>query len=324
MDMLILSLGLLLLILIIYDFFFTTLSGSGAGFISKNVTSLTYRGLRFFSDATKRKVFKFSGMIVNLSVLLVWIIIVWTGLFLVYSYNPDAITNSNFRPANWIERLYYTGYVLSTLGMGNFKPVSPFYEIMTGIFSFFGFIFFTSSMTYLISVSSAVIRKRSLSRNIANLGKSPVKITQTVKNLSPSYKNQLLLSLQEQIDNHAVSHQAYPVVHFFSHENSNNCFSLNFTRLDEALSILLNNDQQIERNQIEMKLLRDTMTNLLGHLRSNFSNSLPNLKNDSIKENIRKKDFYNQLDLNELNQRRQLLTALLQNEGLNWNAVNGY
>lgn len=48
MDVLVLSLGLLLLILIIYDFFFTTLSGSGAGFISKNVASLTYRGYGSF------------------------------------------------------------------------------------------------------------------------------------------------------------------------------------------------------------------------------------------------------------------------------------
>ncbi|NJW55782.1 ion channel, partial [Salinimicrobium oceani] len=92
-----------------------------------------------------RKVFDYSGMIVNLAVLFVWILLVWLGLFLVYSYDPSAITNSDSRPANWVERLYYTGYVLSTLGLGNFKPTTPFFEILTSVFSFFGFIFFTSS-----------------------------------------------------------------------------------------------------------------------------------------------------------------------------------
>ncbi len=49
MDVLILSIGILLLILVIYDFFFTTLSGSGAGFISKPVASFSYRATRLSS-----------------------------------------------------------------------------------------------------------------------------------------------------------------------------------------------------------------------------------------------------------------------------------
>lgn len=317
MYILTLSLGSILLVLIICDFFFTTLSGSGAGFISKPIASLSYRTVRFFSKFFGRKIFDHSGMIVNLSVLFVWIVIVWLGLFLVYSYDPNAITNSSSRPANWVERLYYTGYILSTLGLGNFKPVTPFFEIVTSIFSFFGFIFFTSSMTYLISVSSAVIRKRSLSRSISNLGKSPAEITRKIKALSPSYRNQQLLSFQEQIDKHAVSHQAYPVVHFFSHKNPDNCFSLNFTRLDEALRVLSGGE-----NEEEVKLLRDTMTNLLIHLQMNFSGSLPKPQPGKGNEHDKNTALY-QLDLSDPDQRRELLTAFLRNEGFNWEAVNG-
>ena len=317
MNVLLLSIGILLLILIIYDFFFTTLSGSGAGFISKKVASLTYRSLRKLSGSTNRKAFAYSGMIINLSVLFVWIVVVWFGLFLVFTYDPSGITNGDSRPASWVERLYYTGTVLSTLGLGNFKPTTPFFEIITSIFSFFGFIFFTSSMTYLISVSSAVIRKRNLSRSIATLGQNPTEIANKLKNLQPSYRDQQVLSLQEQITSHLVSHQAYPVVHFFSHKNPENCFNLNFVCLDEAVTILLHKDKEDISGspaQEELHLLRSTMSDLLMHMKENFSDSLPKLNHDKIK-NIDEKNFQ------DIDQRRGLLLSMLKSEKFDWNDV---
>ena len=314
MNVLYLSLGFLLLIFVIYDFFFTTLSGSGAGPISKKVASLSYRATRWSSEFFGRKAFDYCGMTVNLGVLFVWIIIVWLGLFLVFSYDPSGITNSDSRPANWVERLYFTGYVISTLGMGNFKPITPFFEILTSLFSFFGFIFFTSSMTYLISVSSAVIRKRTLSRSISNLGKSPSEIANKLEKVNSSYRDRQVLSLQEKIDNHLVSHQAYPVVHFFSHSNPENCLSLNFVRLDEALTLLLKSNERSQNEKEELQLLRSTMTNLLMHLKENFSASLPN-------EDRTSSDKQEQTDLYDLDQRRDILSSLLQSESLNWGHV---
>lgn len=314
--------GLILLVLVMYDFFFTTLSGSGAGFISKPIASLSYRATRLSSKFFGRTAFDYSGMIVNLGVLFVWIILVWFGLFLVYSYDPSGITNSDSRPASLVERLYYTGYVLSTLGLGNFKPVTPFFEIITSLFSFFGFIFFTSSMTYLISVSSAVIRKRTLSRSIFNLGKNPAEVAEKLRRVNSSYKDQQVLSLQEKIDNHLVSHQAYPVVHFFSHSNSDNCFSTNFVRLDEALSIILDpeNDKETEAGKEELYLLRSTMTHLLIHLHENFSASLPKAEIRTRNKSVRPvKVTQEQLSIPE--HRRELLSSLLRNEGFSWQSI---
>lgn len=315
MNIIYLTIGLLLLILVIYDFFFTTLSGSGAGFISKNVASLTYRGVRQFSRPTNRKAFDYSGMIVNLSVLFVWIVIVWLGLFLVYSYDPWGITNSDSRPANWVERLYYTGYILSTLGLGNFKPTTPFFEVVTSLFSFFGFIFFTSSMTYLISVSSAVIRKRTLSRSISTLGKKPSEIADKLKSLQPTYRDQQILSLQQQITNHMVSHQGYPVVHFYSHSNPENCFSINFARLDEAVTILLQEDKENipgSTGKEQLELLRSTMNDLLMHMKENFSDSLPKPQG-----NI----GFDQVEDANLDQRRKLLLSILKSEKFDWEYI---
>lgn len=95
--------GIILLVLTLYDFFYTTLSGSGAAFISKTCGFVIHQLMLFLERNISRKVFRFSGMMVNLSILTVWVLLVWLGLFLVFSYNPEAETNSSGRVASGVE-----------------------------------------------------------------------------------------------------------------------------------------------------------------------------------------------------------------------------
>lgn len=207
--------GILLLIIVGIDFFYTTLSGSGASFVTKSVSKLTHQ-LVLRAGKTFRKVYSLSGMLVNLSVLAIWVFLAWLGLFLLFSFQPEAITNSKGIPATAVERLYFTGYVLSTLGIGDFKPITPFFEIVTSLFSFFGFVFFTTSMTYLLSISSAIINKRSLALAVRNLGESPDEIVRNLLNMETSFVYQQLSNLQHLIDQHSTYYQAYPVLHYYN------------------------------------------------------------------------------------------------------------
>jgi hypothetical protein len=313
-----LLIGIIILSLVMYDFFFTTLSGSGAGILTRSVAFNAHKMVRNLHGVFGRSVFNFSGLLVNLSVLFVWIMLVWIGLFLVFSYDPDGMTNDSGRVANWVERLYYTGYTLSTLGVGNFKTTTEFFEIITSLFSFFGFIFFTSSMTYLISVSSAVINKRTLSRSIQNLGKDPQQIAEKLMNLDSSYSMQQILNFQEMIDRHAVNHQAYPVVHFFSHKRQDVCLGLNLTRLDEAVNILLSNPSAGKIKQ-ELAPLRSSLSHFIQHLNQNYSRSLP--KNEDGKPIKVLPYKVTNLTKKELSNRRIILGGILRNEGFEWEDV---
>lgn len=247
-----LAIGIIVLLGTIYDFFFTTLSISGAGFISRGLSAFSYKILHFFSRYTGRRIFSYSGIIVNLSIFFAWLILVWLGLFFIYSSDPEAIVNSQGRVANHIERLYFTGYVLFTLGMGNFYPTTTTFETISSIFSFFGFIFFTSSITYFLSVSGAVINKRTLARNIQSLGKTPESIAATLIEIDPSYAQQLIKDFQMTTDTHVVNHQAYPVIHYYSHPEPAVCLGINVVRLDEAISIILTSEsgEKIKKRQI--------------------------------------------------------------------------
>lgn len=313
-----LIIGIVLLLLVIIDFFYTTLSASGVGYLTKTVLSFAHRFIQLVVRFFGRGTYRFSGMIVNLLVLAIWIFVVWIGLFLVFSSNPGAVVDSDGGVANSWERLYYTGYTLSTLGMGDFNPTTPAFQILTSCFSFFGFIFFTSSMTYLISVSSAIIAKRTLARTIQNLGKNPEKIAEKFLELDTSYSYQQIMSIQEMLDNHVVNLQAYPVLHYYSHPKAKVSLSINFTRLDEAVSILLASDKA-DYLHSELAPLRESLTHFLDHINENYS-----------RKYFRQKQPPTSLPLpyeirgankDELQRRRRILGGFLKSESYNWEDV---
>ena len=117
-----------------------------------------------------------------------------------------------------------------------------------------------------------------------------------------------------------MSHQAYPVVHFYSRSEEKDSFSINITRLDEALSILIYSNKG-ENFREEVELLRYSISNFLQNLDKNFSRSLPNVENS-----VNDEDLPNDLETNnskELRERRRILESLFKSEGFSWHNVAG-
>jgi hypothetical protein len=321
MEAIYLILGILLLLITLYDFFYTTLSGGGAAIITRFVTYISHKCLQLCVKQFGRRVYNLSGMAVNLSVLLVWVALIWIGLYLVFSTNPHAIVNNEGHMANNWERLYFTGYILSTLGIGNFYPTTAAFELLTSIFSFFGFIFFTTSMTYLISVSSAVIHKRALALSIRNLGKTPEEMVYRLLNQDTAFSRQNLSSLQEKIERHSINLHAYPVLHNYANSEIPSSLSLNIVTLDEALSILMNSKEgEIIKNALAA--IRGSVTYYLNHVETNFSRTLLKKEGPDIHKlrgwEIISSSF---IDDPSLYNRRKVLGGILQTESFEWQDV---
>lgn len=317
-NIIILIVGVIILVMVLLDFFYTTLSGSGLGFISKIVAVFADKIVKILSKTMNRTLFNINGLAVNVSMLFIWILLTWLGLFLVYSSNSEAIVNSQGDTADVWERLYFTGYVISTLGMGNFYPTSPFFEILTSCFSFFGFVLFTSSMTYFISVSSALVQKRTLVKNIYGLGTNPQEIAEKLASTATNYSYQQIVNLQGMVDKHAVNHHAYPVVHFYTRPKTEECLSLNLARLDEALSILVGSDKGNKLRE-ELEPLRSSIYSFLQNLDSSFSQSMPQVKNP-VQASYFNYD-HNIKNNEDQKYRRRILERLLNSEGLTWSDV---
>jgi len=319
-DLIYLLTGLILLAIGFFDFFYTTLSASNSSFITSTVSRIGHSIILFAEKKIGRKVFSLSGLVLNLTIILVWILIIWAGLYFLFTYDAGSIINSDGDMASTSERLYFTGYVLSTLGNGDFYPVSTYTQLISSSFSFFGFIFFTTAMTYLISVYTAVINKRHLSLAILNLGNSPEAVIRMLHSAQPSFIYTQINALQEKIDLVNEHYQAFPLIHYYHNVEINSSFSLNIAKLDEALTIMLS--KSTSPHYKELYFLKKSMDSLLKRF-DEFHN-IPELQEPDKEVNwdylgkSLEKDTKELAEKPDIVNRRKVLTSMLLHEDLKW------
>ena len=332
MNLLGLLTGILVVALTVYDFFNTTLSSNGAGFMTHRVSHLIWQSfLRISRISGKPQVLKSAGISVILTLIIMWLGLLWLGLFLILlgDYN-SVVTAAKSLPASALDKLYYSGYVLSTMGNGDFKPGSTQWQLVTAVFSFAGFIFITTAMTYVISVASAIIDKRSLSLFIANMGDSPQELLANAwDGESLSGLTSVATELRQMINRHVQNHRAYSTLHFFHSGRRRSSIAINIVKLDEALSIaLLLFDPVIEKDQRALRPLRNALSTYLDTLDKTFVRAaqeidiwpdLSALENKHLKVSaeaaVVKERWH------ELRPRRKLLAGFLYDSGWSWEDV---
>ncbi len=234
--------GILILLFVVYDFFHTTLSFQGSGPLTTRTYRLKWKAFTAINRLFGGGPLKYGGLLVALAMLTSWILLMWLGLFLVFQSDPNAVITNNEleRPADPIERIYFTGYVLSTLGLGDLKPNTGWARILTAVFSFSGFIFFTASMTYLLSVSTAILQKRTLAMIMNDMGVSPQEILLNGWNGKDfTLLKEDLMNIKQQVNKLTQSHKMFPIIHYFTTRDRRDSISINLARLDEALTIFL-------------------------------------------------------------------------------------
>ncbi|MEP4445054.1 MAG: ion channel, partial [Hyphomicrobiales bacterium] len=215
-----LILGITILVVIAYDFFYTTLSFNGAGYLSR-LTSRFLSALFLFLNRyiPRRNALRYSGVTHILFLLGMWIGLLWIGFFLLLVSDPRSVVEAGTgSAASVLTKLYVSGYTLSTLGVGDYIPGSEGWQIIMAAFSFAGFIFITTAMTYLMSLTTAVIHKRNLSLFIANMGDTPEEILINLYSCEEEHFIMLpdfSIKLREMINKHNQNHYAHPAVHYF-------------------------------------------------------------------------------------------------------------
>lgn len=267
MNYLSLILGIGLILAVISDLVYTTFSPNGAGFFTNIITKGVYGFFREISIKTGyEKLFENAGVFIVVSVLAFWYISVWLGSSLIICSDPDSVINSSTKlPASIAEKIYYTGFTLSTLGVGDFKANSDVWRIFTVLLSFTGFVLITTGISYMLPVLSATVAKRRLGSYIATLGTSPQNILQkqwqdgNFKALESHFDN-----IAEMILQHSQQLLAYPVIYCFYSSNPRKSAALNIARLDETLTILLTNVPSDNRpGEQSIYPLREAITDYL-------------------------------------------------------------
>ena len=271
-----------------------------------------------------------AGLVAIISTLLTWTIMVWAGWALIFSSYTYALVDANTKqPADEWARIYFAGYTIFTLGLGDYKPIGAFWQIATSVAAGSGFLMFGTALAYLMAVVPAATQKRQLAVVIWSLGKSPDDIILRAWNgvdstaLSPH-----LISLIPMLALMGESHLSYPILHYIHSTKRSASLAVSVASLDEALTIL---ECGLQRGcSLDLPSLgaaREAITEFLKTLAPALITpakddppppSLKMLKDMGVP--VVDDELFKQ-SLAGLARRRRALHALVRNEGWTWEAV---
>jgi len=237
---LLLLLGSGLLLAAAWDVFITTLTLRGGGPVASGATRLAWNGLL----ALHRRghwlglLSLGGGLAVALS-LGVWVILLAVGWGMVFAGLPGAVVDgSSGAPADLLSRLYFAGFNLFTLGVGDFRPSGTLAQALTVAASASGLLGITLAITYLGPVVSGGVSRRALAGEISLLGQTPREIIAAGLDQGAGPFASRLQGLGPAILEMAEKHLAYPVLDYFHSPDPRLALPLRLAGLYEALLVL--------------------------------------------------------------------------------------
>jgi len=328
-----LLLGLLGVLLISYaflDLLWTTFLEGGAPLTTQACARVARRMLWLQHRCNTRRIISLTGLAAVVATVLIWTALLWAGWALLFSSNVNSLVDANTgRPADTWERIYFTGYTLFTLGLGDFKPQGHVWQMATSIAAGSGFLLFGLALAYLVPVISAATQKRQIAVYITSLGRNPDDIIlrawngQDTTALAPH-----LQSLTGMLALLGENHLTYPVLHYFHGAHRIRSAAASVAALDEALTILECGLQQgCSLDLPSLGAAREAITSYLDTLSPALILPAFDIPPSPSLENLRGmgvpvvSDSLFAAALAMVSERRRLLLALVLNEGWDWSAV---
>ncbi len=332
MQLLFAAAGIVIILVVFKDLVTTTLSFQGGGRLTNFISDTLWRMCLYFAKKNGRSpMLEHVGHILLIVIILTWVAGMWLGAFLLLQTDPSSVLNSTTDASTtaW-EKLYFAGYTLSTMGNGDYKPGSYVWDIVTNLLAFSGLAFITISITYIMPVLSAVILQVKLSVFINSLGDTPQQILingWNGKNFDRLLKNDA--NVAELLIQHSENHRAYPIIHYFHNSQMRKAIILNLATLDEAISMLRHVvEKEVRPDHKDLSLLQGSLDFYLEVLKQDQqieTDAMPSppdwseLRNEGIPLDA---DWLNDFNTNEkLNDRRRVLTHLLEEDGWRWQDV---
>lgn len=337
-----LAAGAFLVAAALFDALRTTIGAGGGGPITNRLAhGLWHAALRWHrrarrnGGAGRHQLLTRVGPAALIGVVSTWVLLLVLGYFLVLSADPSSVASaSTGAPASVWERLYFAGFTVSTLGMGDFVPKGAAWRALTAFASLSGFFVMTLTVTYAIPVVSAVVAKRRLAASIAGLGKTPEPILrggwngETLASLE-----QPLVNLASEIEMHTQRHLAYPVLHVFHTQNERTAIGPRVAALSEALRLIGHLPEASRPPPAATRAARRAIDGYLGTLHASFVPARDQLDapDRPVAESLRAAGLLasgeealpaGEKD-DEQERRRRLLRALVEDDGWTWADVTG-
>lgn len=237
---LLLSVGVGIMLVVCVDVVATTVSsGSPMGGFAAAVTRLVHGTAIYRTSSPRDLRLRIAGPMVTVAVLATWIGALWLAWALVFSADPEAVVvATSGQPVGGLERVYFAGMNLSTLGTGDLRADGPLWRLATTLAAFTGLTVVTLSVTFLVPVVSAVTHRNQVAARIAMLGTTPDEIVRELWDGAEWRGLKTLDAISAEILMIAERHRTYPILHYFHSADPVTAFPRNIAVLDEALSLM--------------------------------------------------------------------------------------
>ncbi|MGY1723042.1 hypothetical protein [Blastococcus sp. SYSU DS0533] len=213
-------LGLAIVAFAIVDEVRTTLAvASGPGPLTRLITGAVWRLARrpAVADAAPVRAVGGPGVIVIGLTVGAWFTLLWLGWSLVFLGGQKAVVGSSTgASASVWERFYFAGYSVATLGNGGFQPAGAGFQLATVAAALSGMLLITLGVSYLTSVISAVVVKRSFAAQATGFGSTGAEVAAGLATPGSVVTAVVpLSSLSSTLTTLAQQHRAYPLLHAY-------------------------------------------------------------------------------------------------------------
>ncbi len=324
--------GFAVLGVVVLDAFVSTISAQGAGPISGPLTTNVWRvALWIHRHRPSHRLLQITGVLTLIAAVTSWILLIWFGWVLVFSAIPEHLVhNATGMSADLPERIYTVGYIIFTLGNGEFSPDNTVSRIFVDLAVLSGLFLVTLGITYLLPVVQAASEKRQIALQIKGLGETPQRIVEAAWNGKDfSALTTYLSSLTGPILLLGQRHLAYPVLHYYHTTTSDAATLPRIAALDEAITIIacgIDADSGIP--EITLRSVREAISTELETVRALYLTSLaegapPALRLHRLKAKgipvVEQAVFEERL--RDLEQHRRALLGAVKSTGWSWTDV---
>lgn len=325
MSTLMIVMGLLVVASAAIDALWTTLwPDGGAGPLTERASTIIWSAAHALAGTKRDWLLSIAGPFILSATVLMWIALLAAGWLLVFGAEAQAVLNARtLQPADLTGRIWFVFYTMFTLGNGDFIPNGGAYQIAGAATVASGMILITLAITYVLSVISAIVQKRSFASQVSSFGESPEEFVATTWDgarfgaLAPH-----LASLTSSLSVLAEQHQAYPILHYYRAGSREKAGARAVAIFDDALAIF--EDAVVKEYQPEpagLRSARRTVSSYLQTLRSDYigpaDQPLPRPDLDKLREAdvpvVSDERFATALEKHS--ERRRLLLGYLQKDG---------
>jgi hypothetical protein len=225
MDVLWRVLGVILLLMVLQDIFQTVLfPASGRGVMRKPITEAVWKTFRVLARVARRhqrNVLAYCGPIQIAALIGAWMAMLILGWALIYqpAFGHGIRASSGSTDTSWPAAIYYSGFLVTTLGTGDIVPKSGLWRLLSIGETAMGFAAISMIITYFLSVYTNLTTRNAFAQGLHHRTEDTDDAAHLVRHLVnaadlPDAREELS-TISISLRHMYQSHRSYPVLRYF-------------------------------------------------------------------------------------------------------------